>query len=73
MKRLKASQARALIGQTVPIVRAYRDYMHSPRFYTILSVQGRNLEVDCMGCVDWLWLPDCLIGDPLPEQLTPTP
>ena len=27
----------------------------------ILSVKGRNVEVDFYGMTDWLWLPDCTI------------
>jgi hypothetical protein len=52
-----------LIGQKVTIQRRYSGIVDHG---TILSVKGRNVQVDFMGMTDWLWLPDCIIT-PIPE------
>jgi hypothetical protein len=71
MKKLKAAQARALIGKTVPFRKmTYMGYVFSERVGTILSVSGRNVEVDLQGSKDWLWLPDYLFGDPISLETT---
>jgi hypothetical protein len=71
VKKLKAAQARALIGKTVPFRKmTYMGYVHSERIGTVLSVSGRNVEVDIQGSRDWLWLPDYLFGDPISPEIT---
>ena len=69
MKKLKTAQARALIGKTVPFRKmTYMGYVSSARIGTVLSVSGRNVEVDMQGSRDWLWLPDYLFGDPISPE-----
>ncbi len=71
MKKLKAAQARALIGRTVPFQKmTYMGYVYSKRIGTVLSVSGRNVEIDIQGSRDWLWLPDYLFGDPISPEIT---
>ena len=53
-----AKEAKKLIGQKVAIQRRYSGIVDHG---TILSVKGRNVQVDFMGMTDWLWLPDCII------------
>jgi hypothetical protein len=54
---MKAAEARKLIGQKVFV----RKHSGITSYGVILSVQGRNVEVDFYGMSDWLWLPDCTI------------
>ena len=71
MKKLKAAQARALIGKTVPFQKmTYMGHVYSKRIGTVLSVSGRNVEIDIQGSRDWLWLPDYLFGDPISPEIT---
>jgi hypothetical protein len=71
VKKLKAAQARALIGRTVPFQKmTYMGYVCSKRIGTVLSVSGRNVEIDIQGSRDWLWLPDYLFGDPISPEIT---
>jgi hypothetical protein len=71
VKKLKAAQARALIGRTVPFQKmTYMGYVYSKRIGTVLSVSGRNVEIDIQGSRDWLWLPDYLFGDPISPEIT---
>ena len=55
---MKVSEVKKLIGQQVSIRKRYSLITERG---TILSVQGRNVEVDFLGMRDWLWLPDCVI------------
>jgi len=60
---MKVSEVKKLIGQKVSIRKRYSGITD---YVIILSVKGRNVEVDFYGMTDWLWLPDCIIK-PLPE------
>jgi hypothetical protein len=60
---MKVSEVKKLIGQKVSVRKRYSG-ITDPGI--ILSVKGRNVEVDFYGMTDWLWLPDCIIK-PLPE------
>ena len=60
---MKVSEVKQLIGQKVSIRKCYSGITDH---VIILSVKGRNVEVDFYGMTDWLWLPDCIIK-PLPE------
>jgi len=55
---MKAAEARKLIGQKVSVQKHHSGIIDHG---IILSVQGRNVEVDFYGMNDWLWLPDCTI------------
>jgi hypothetical protein len=55
---MKAAEARKLIGQKVYVRKRHSSI---PQHGTILSVKGRNVEVDFYGMTDWLWLPECVI------------
>lgn len=55
---MKAAEARKLMGQKVSVLKHYSGIIDHG---VILSVQGRNVEVDFYGMTDWLWLPDCTI------------
>ena len=61
---MTAKEAKKLIGQKVTIQRRYSGIVDHG---TILSVKGRNVQVDFMGMTDWLWLPNCIIT-PTPES-----
>ena len=60
---MKVSEVKKLIGQKVSNRRCYSGIIDHG---IILSVKGRNVEVDFHGMTDWLWLPDFIIK-PLPE------
>jgi hypothetical protein len=55
---MKAAQARRLIGQQVSVRKCHSGITQHG---IVLSVKGRNVEVDFYGMTDWLWLPDCVI------------
>jgi hypothetical protein len=61
---MTAKEAKKLIGQKVTIQKRYSGITDCG---VILSVKGRNIEVDFWGMTDWLWLPDCIIR-PTPEN-----
>ena len=52
---MKVAEARKLIGQKVSVQKRYSGITDCG---VILSVKGRNIEVDFWGMTDWLWLPD---------------
>jgi hypothetical protein len=60
---MKVSEVKKLIGQKVSVRKRYSGITDHG---IILSVKGRNVEVDFYGMTDWIWLPDCIIK-PLPE------
>lgn len=60
---MKVSEVKKLIGHKVSVRKRYSGITDHG---TILSVKGRNVEVDFYGSSEWLWLPDCIIK-PLPE------
>ena len=60
---MKVSEVKKLIGHKVSVRRCYSGITDHG---TILSVQGRNVEIDFHGIRDWFWLPDCIIK-PFPE------
>jgi len=60
---MKVSEVKQLIGQKVSVQKCYSG-ITDPGI--ILSVKGRNVEVDFHGMTEWLWLPDCIIKS-LPE------
>ena len=60
---MKVSEAKKLIGHKVSVRKRWSGITDC---VTILSVKGRNVEVDFYGSRDWLWLPDCIIK-PFPE------
>jgi len=60
---MKVSEVKKMIGQKVSVRRCYSGITD---YGIILSVKGKNVEVDFHGMTDWLWLPDCIIK-PLPE------
>ena len=60
---MKVPEVKKLIGHKVSVRRCYSGIID---YGTILSVQGRNVEIDFHGSRDWLWLPDCIIK-PFPE------
>jgi hypothetical protein len=55
---MKAAEVKKLIGQQVSVRKRYSSITQRG---IVLSVKGRNVEVDFMGMTDWLWLPDCVI------------
>ena len=55
---MKAAEARKLIGQQVSVRKRYSGITQNG---IVLSVKGRNVEVDFYGMTDWIWLPDCVI------------
>ena len=55
---MKAAEAKKLIGQQVSVRKRYSGITQNG---IVLSVKGRNVEVDFYGMTDWLWLPDCVI------------
>jgi len=55
---MKAAEARKLTGQQVSVRKCHSGITQRG---IVLSVQGRNVEIDFYGMADWLWLPDCII------------
>lgn len=62
---MKASEAKKLIGQEVFVRKRYSSITERG---TVLSVKGRNIEIDFFGMRDWLWLPDVVIQVPPGEE-----
>jgi hypothetical protein len=61
---MKSSEAKKLIGREVWIKRNIDWQARSCR---ILSVAGKNIQVDHFGSTDWYWLPDCRIFTEKPD------
>ena len=55
---MKAAEVRKLIGQKVSVRKRYSGITD---YGVVLSVKGKNVEVDFWGMTDWLWLPDIQI------------
>ena len=55
---MKTAEAKKLIGQQVSVRKCYSGITQNG---IVLSVKGRNVEIDFLGMTDWLWLPDCVI------------
>ena len=55
---MKASAVKKLIGQQVSVRKCHSGITQNG---IVLSVKGRNAEIDFYGMTDWLWLPDCVI------------
>jgi hypothetical protein len=54
---MTSKEAKALIGRAIKYTKIHSSYIYW-NYATVLSVQGKNMEVDEMGMKDWIWLPD---------------
>lgn len=67
---MTSKEAKQLIGRAIKYAHTGRLYV---RWYyaTVLDVKGKNMEIDCGGIRDWIWLPDVEIV-PIAPEISPT-